>query len=91
MSRMSTRPRTQRIGIRDVAAHAGVSVGSASRVVNGAANVTPELRERVRAAIAALGRHMCFVSERGPPPFRERSRSARTCAAPRTPHRRQSG
>lgn len=50
---MTARP--QRIGIRDVAARAGVSVGSASRVVNGAANVAPELRERVRAAIAELG------------------------------------
>lgn len=55
MSRMTARPRTQRIGIRDVAARAGVSVGSASRVVNGAANVSIEVRERVRAAIAELG------------------------------------
>jgi LacI family transcriptional regulator len=55
MSRMATRPRTARISIRDVAARAGVSVGSASRVVNDAANVAPELRERVRAAIAELG------------------------------------
>jgi LacI family transcriptional regulator len=52
---MATRPRSARIGIRDVAAHAGVSVGSASRVVNGASNVAAELRERVNAAIAELG------------------------------------
>jgi LacI family transcriptional regulator len=52
---MAMHPRTPRISIRDVAARAGVSVGSASRVVNGAANVAPELRERVRAAIADLG------------------------------------
>jgi LacI family transcriptional regulator len=52
---MTARPRAPRIGIRDVAAHAGVSVGSASRVVNGVANVASELRERVQAAIAELG------------------------------------
>ncbi|MFI4932681.1 MAG: LacI family DNA-binding transcriptional regulator [Burkholderiales bacterium] len=52
---MTGRLRAQRIGIRDVAAHAGVSVGSASRVVNGAANVAHGLRERVQAAIVELG------------------------------------
>jgi LacI family transcriptional regulator len=52
---MTSRPRAQRIGIRDVAARAGVSVGSASRVVNGAANVADELRDRVRQAIVELG------------------------------------
>ena len=55
MGRMPARPRSPRIGIRDVAARAGVSVGSASRVVNGASNVAAELRERVHAAIAELG------------------------------------
>ncbi|GAA7765879.1 MAG: LacI family transcriptional regulator [Burkholderiaceae bacterium] len=44
----------KQISIRDVAALAGVSVGSASRVINGAANVTPDVRERVDRAIAAL-------------------------------------
>jgi LacI family transcriptional regulator len=52
---MTAHARPQRIGIRDVAARAGVSVGSASRVVNGAANVANELRQRVHAAIAELG------------------------------------
>lgn len=47
--------KTRRVGIRDVAARAGVSLGSASRVINGAPDVAPELRERVQAAIAALG------------------------------------
>jgi LacI family transcriptional regulator len=55
MNRMKAVQRPQRIGIRDVALHAGVSVGSASRVVNGAANVAHELRERVRSAITELG------------------------------------
>lgn len=41
--------------IRDVAKAAGVSVGSASRVVNGASNVRPELRVRVEGVIARLG------------------------------------
>lgn len=49
----STAPR--RVGIRDVAERAGVSLGSASRVINGAPDVAPALRERVRAAIAELG------------------------------------
>lgn len=46
--------RPKQISIRDVAALAGTSVGSASRVINGAANVTPEVRARVERAIAAL-------------------------------------
>jgi LacI family transcriptional regulator len=43
------------VRLRDVAARAGVSVGSVSRVINGYPNVHPELRERVEAAIAELG------------------------------------
>lgn len=43
------------VRLRDVAARAGVSVGSASRVINGYPNVRPELRERVEAAIVELG------------------------------------
>ncbi|MGE8686195.1 MAG: substrate-binding domain-containing protein [Achromobacter sp.] len=46
--------RQKKISIRDVAALAGTSVGSASRVINGAANVTPEVRAKVERAIAAL-------------------------------------
>nr|WP_255308305.1 LacI family DNA-binding transcriptional regulator [Streptomyces marincola] len=38
-----------------VAAHAGVSRATVSRVVNGTAGVRPELRERVKASVAALG------------------------------------
>ncbi|HEX6389897.1 MAG TPA: LacI family DNA-binding transcriptional regulator [Solirubrobacteraceae bacterium] len=41
--------------MRDVGAHAGVSIKTVSRVVNGEATVAPELAERVRLAIADLG------------------------------------
>lgn len=44
----------QQPSIRDVAELAGVSVGSASRVINEAANVTDSVRERVLRAIAEL-------------------------------------
>jgi LacI family transcriptional regulator len=42
------------ITIRDVAREAGVSVASASRALNGLANVTPATRERVLGAAASL-------------------------------------
>ncbi len=41
--------------IRDVARLAGVSLGSASRVLNGASNVTPDVRQRVEQAVEHLG------------------------------------
>ncbi|MDE2412044.1 MAG: LacI family DNA-binding transcriptional regulator [Sphingomonadales bacterium] len=40
--------------MRDVARHAGVSMKSVSRVLNGEAHVRPQLRERVMAAVQAL-------------------------------------
>lgn len=40
---------------KDVARLAGVSLGSVSRVVNGFVNVTPQVREKVQQAMAALG------------------------------------
>jgi LacI family transcriptional regulator len=43
------------VSIRDVAELAGVSLGSASRVINKVDNVTPETREKVEQAIATLG------------------------------------
>src|SRR5580698_11474517 len=46
-------PRPARI--RDVAELGEVSVATVSRVLNGEPNVDPELRERVRAAVAELG------------------------------------
>jgi len=43
------------VKIKDVAAHAGVSVGTVSNVLNGRETVSPSTVERVRAAIDALG------------------------------------
>jgi LacI family transcriptional regulator, galactose operon repressor len=45
------------ITIRDVAAKAGVSIATVSRVVNRYPHVRPELRSRVQQAISALGYH----------------------------------
>lgn len=46
---------SSQISIRDVARLAGVSLGSASRVLNGASNVTPDIRQRVEQAVDRLG------------------------------------
>ncbi|WP_027479288.1 LacI family DNA-binding transcriptional regulator [Gryllotalpicola ginsengisoli] len=43
------------VSVRDVAEHAGVSVGTVSNVLNGKATVRPETVERVLAAVAELG------------------------------------
>ena len=43
--------------IRDVAAAAGVSRGTVSRVINGGHWVSPEAREAVEAAIETTGYH----------------------------------
>jgi LacI family transcriptional regulator len=43
------------VGIRDVANKAAVAVSSVSRVISGHPNVSPEMKERVEAAIQALG------------------------------------
>ncbi|GAA5232799.1 LacI family DNA-binding transcriptional regulator [Verticiella sediminum] len=52
---MSPKSKPRSISIRDVAQRAGVSLGSASRVINNAANVTEDTRRRVLAAIDELG------------------------------------
>ncbi|WES63825.1 substrate-binding domain-containing protein [Microbacter sp. GSS18] len=44
-----------RVGVREVAQVAGVSTQTVSRVINNAASVRPETRERVLAAMAELG------------------------------------
>jgi LacI family transcriptional regulator len=51
---MAAEVTTRKLTARDVAAHAGVSVGTVSRVVNGVPSVKPEVRKRVQQAIAAL-------------------------------------
>ncbi|MBS0363522.1 MAG: LacI family DNA-binding transcriptional regulator [Proteobacteria bacterium] len=43
------------IGIHDVAKKAGVAASSVSRVISGHPNVSPEMKERVLTAAAALG------------------------------------
>ncbi len=53
MPRPPKKPRS--VSIRDVAELAGVSLGSASRVINKVDNVSAVTREKVEAAIAALG------------------------------------
>lgn len=48
-------PTSKSVSIKDVAELAGVSLGSASRVINKADNVLPETRKKVEQAIATLG------------------------------------
>lgn len=47
--------RRQAVTIRHVAADAGVSLQTVSRVINKEPNVRPEMMERVQASIAKLG------------------------------------
>src|SRR5215218_1253982 len=57
------RQRTQRPTMREVAAVAGVSLSTVSRVVNGGAGVRDDMAERVRAAVDMLGyRHNLTAS-----------------------------
>ncbi len=52
-----------RVTIREVAQRAGVSVGTASRVMNGHANVAAAIRERVQQAVSALGYMPSFMAQ----------------------------
>lgn len=52
---MSRTLKSRSVSIRDVAALAGVSLGSASRVINNVENVTAATREKVEWAIEQLG------------------------------------
>jgi LacI family transcriptional regulator len=55
-NRLPTRePETRRATIRDVAAHAGVSIGTASKALNGQGKLRRETRDRVAAAARELG------------------------------------
>src|SRR5215207_4922824 len=57
------RPRMRRPTMREVAAVAGVSLSTVSRVVNGGAGVRDDMAERVRAAVDMLGyRHNLTAS-----------------------------
>jgi LacI family transcriptional regulator len=51
---LAKRVRTTRTGISDVAARAGVSLATVSRVMNGNQTVDPHIAERVRAAASEL-------------------------------------
>lgn len=55
-----------RITIREVAEQAGVSLGTASRVLNGAANVAADRRQRVLAAAKRLGYRRLRARSRAP-------------------------
>ncbi|NUS13835.1 MAG: LacI family DNA-binding transcriptional regulator, partial [Streptomyces sp.] len=44
-----------RATVRAIAAEAGVSIATVSRVMNGHASVAPDTRELVRRAVARLG------------------------------------
>ena len=52
---MAMSPILKRVTIKDVAARAGVSYQTVSRVINNKGEVSPEARARVKAAIAELG------------------------------------
>ena len=56
MQPISARP-VRRITIVEVAAHAGVSTKTVSRVLNGEPHVKPAVRERVQEAVRALDYH----------------------------------
>jgi len=62
----------KRASSKDVAKLAGVSLGSVSRVINKFANVTPEVREKVERAMAALDYRLNHVAQT------LRSRTSRT-------------
>jgi len=51
---MGSRPAGRRVTVRDIAAQAGVSIATVSRVLNGRAHVAPETRELVQRAAGQL-------------------------------------
>jgi LacI family transcriptional regulator len=56
------KPSSERVTIGDVAATAGVSIATVSRVVNGRYGVAPETQERVQAVISDLGYESSLVA-----------------------------
>ncbi len=63
----SKRRPTDRPTIARVAAQAGVSVPTVSKVINGRADVSPETRRRVEAAIREQGYHRSDRAQRAAP------------------------
>lgn len=56
-------PPPRRIGIRDVAQHAGVAISTVSKVLSGRGEVTPALRVRVLAAASELGYQPNYLAQ----------------------------
>ncbi|MEH7344236.1 LacI family DNA-binding transcriptional regulator [Bacillus sp. JJ1532] len=46
---------TKKITIKDVAKHAGVGLGTVSRAINGANNISPSMKKKISESIKALG------------------------------------
>ncbi|MET7857579.1 LacI family DNA-binding transcriptional regulator [Streptomyces sp. NPDC005318] len=61
------RPRSTGVTVRAIAAEAGVSIATVSRVLNGHAHVTPQTRDAVRGAAERLGADATFPSAAGRP------------------------
>lgn len=55
MTKNTKKPTTKKISVREVAAAAGVSIGSVSRVLNGGSYVSADLSARVLRAVEQLG------------------------------------
>jgi LacI family transcriptional regulator, galactose operon repressor len=58
-----SRPAPKRVGIRDVAAQAGVAISTVSKVLSGQAEVSEVLGDRVRAAAEELGYRPNFLAQ----------------------------
>jgi len=54
---------SQKITIKDVAKHAGVGVGTVSRVINGSNNVSPTMKKRIFESIEELGYTPNYVAQ----------------------------
>lgn len=54
---------SRKITIKDVAKHAGVGVGTVSRVINGSNNVSPNMKKKIFKSIEALGYIPDYVAQ----------------------------
>lgn len=66
--RAAKKANSRAVGVRDVAAHAGVSLGTVSNVLNNPERVGPEIRKRVEGSMKELG----FVPSRAAGQLRSR-------------------